>query len=180
MMKALLVATMLVLPCVANAQMPVQAEPSPEMKKLVTAMAGEWRGTSWAMTPRGRVNISSWEKVEPKLGGLTLFVEGRHTSIEKADSGKVVHHAAAMVFFDKNIKKLRIIPVTMDGNTVDTWMTESPIGFDWGFDLPGGFGKVKYNVDLSRPGEWVEKGYFSRDGTTWMPSIELNLKRVSN
>ena len=161
-----------------NAQeMPKQAEASPVMKKLGT-MAGEWRGTSWAMTPQGRVSIDSWEKVESKLNGLVLFVHGRHTSLAKTDSGRVVHEAAGMLYYDGGKQQLKFVPVRFDGGVIETHAKETDKGMEWGFAIPGGAGHVRYNVDLSQPDTWIETGEFSRDGASWMPVMQLNLKRA--
>jgi hypothetical protein len=156
---------------------PTPAEPSAVMKKL-GAMAGEWRGTSWFNLPGGRRNVDSWEKVESKLGGLVLFVHGRHTSLEKSDSGRVVHEAVGILFYDAAAQQLKFVPVIFDGRTVETYVKESDKGMEWGFAFPGGAGQVRYSVDLSQPDVWIETGEFSRDGKTWLPTMQLNLKRV--
>ena len=165
-------------PTQAEAQQIERAKPAPVMEKLAKGLAGEWRGTSWAITATGRRRIDSWEKVDSKLDGLALFVHGRHTSLEKEDSGRVVHEAVAMLYYDLAAKRLRLIPMTMDGRTVETDVTETEKGYIWGFALPNNVGRVRYTVDLSQPDTWIETGEFSRDGTTWMPTLALNLKRV--
>jgi hypothetical protein len=171
------VLALLLMPALAAAQAAVKAEPNSVMKKLAV-LEGEWRGSSWSMVPgRGRVTNESWEKVERKLDGLLFVVHGKHSSIEKADSGKVTHEAVAMVFFDNGKQQLRVVPVRMDGTTVETWAKETEKGMDWGFALPGG-AQFRYVLDVSDPNAWVETGEFSRDGTTWMPVIGLNLRKV--
>ena len=177
-MKLLALVALLALPAAAAAQQPTRAEPSPTMKKLAV-LAGEWRGTSWQMVPgKGRVKSDSWEGVESKLGGLVLQVHGKHSSLEAADSGTVTHEAVAMIFYDGTKKQLRVIPVRMDGGTVDTWANETEKGLDWGFALPNGAGHFRYSVDMSVANKWIETGEYSRDGTTWMPVIGLDLSRV--
>ena len=163
----------LAMPQVARAQ---AAEPAPVMKKL-SAMAGEWHGTAViTVGPQGSANAISWEKVESKLGGLALFVHGRH--VDAADTTKVVHEAVGMLFYDGTTQKLKFIPMIMNGLTVETWANETEKGMDWGFAIPGGVGHVRYQVDLSTPDVWIETGQFSRDGTNWMPTIRMELKRA--
>jgi len=149
------------------------------MMKKLAVMEGEWRGSSWSMTrDRGRVMNDSWERVEKKLDGLLFIAHGKHSSTEKADSGRVTHEAVAMIFFDTGKQALRVVPVRMDGTTVETWAKETEKGMDWGFALPNGAGHFRYVVDFSTPDTWVETGEFSRDGNSWMPVIGLNLRKV--
>ena len=152
------------------------AEPSPIMKKLVTAMAGEWTGTATIMNQQGRHQAKSYEKVESTLQNLVLQVHGRH--VDATDTTRVVHEAIGMLFYDATTQKLRFVPVTMQSQSVTTWANETDKGMDWGFDIPGGAGKVKYNIDVSTPETWIETGSYSRDGTNWMPIFEMNLKRI--
>lgn len=161
------------LPVAVLAQQP--AEPAPVMKKLA-AMVGEWRGTSSIMAPQGRTEAHSWEYVESKLGGLVLIVHGRHTDAK--DTARVMHEAVAMVFHDAATQQLRVVPVRMDGGTVETYAKETEQGLEWGFALPNGAGRIRYRVDLSQPGVWKEVGEFSRDGETWLPTLSIDLKKV--
>ena len=160
------------LPLAGHAQ---RAEPSAAMKKL-GVLAGEWRGTGVFNSREGRQNTVSYEKVESKLGGLALWVHGRH--VDAADTTRVVHEAVGMLYYDGASQKLKFVPVVMNGMSTDTWANVTDKGMDWGFALPNGAGQVRYQVDLSQPDTWIETGEYSRDGSQWLPTIKLELKRV--
>lgn len=152
-----------------------RTEPAPVMKKLAV-MAGEWRGTAQINSREGRMNAISYEQVESKLGGLALWVYGRH--VDAADTTKVVHEAVAMLYYDAQTKQLKFVPVVANGMTSETWANETGSGMDWGFALPNNAGQIRYHVDLSQPDTWIETGEYSRDGTSWMPTIRMELKRI--
>jgi hypothetical protein len=152
-----------------------RAEPSPVMKKL-GVMAGEWRGTAVINGREGRMNAVSYEKVESKLGGLALWVYGRH--VDAADTTKIVHEAVGMLYYDGPAQKLKFVPMVMNGLTAETWANATEQGMDWGFALPNNAGQIRYHVDLSQPDTWIETGEYSRDGTQWLPTIRMELKKV--
>ena len=145
------------------------------MKKL-GVMAGEWRGTAEINTPSGRTNAVSYEQIESKLGGLALWVYGRH--VDATDTTKVVHEAVGMLYYDGLGKQLKFVPVPMSGLTAETWAKETAKGMDWGFALPNNAGQIRYQVDLSQPDTWSETGEYSRDGNHWLPTMRMELKRV--
>lgn len=151
------------------------AEPSPVMKKL-GVMAGEWRGTAQFNSQSGPVQAISYEKIESKLGGLVLWVYGRH--VDATDTTRVVHEAVGMLYYDRLGQQLKFVPVPMSGLTAETWAKETEKGMDWGFSLPNNAGHIRYQVDLSQPDTWVETGDYSRDGTNWMPNIRMELKKA--
>ena len=43
---------------------------------------------------------------------------------------------------------------------------------------PNHAGQIRYHVDLSQPDTWIETGEYSRDGTQWLPTIRMELKKV--
>ena len=47
--------------------------------------------------------------------------------------------------------------------------------FVWGFKVPQG--EVRYVITIEGD-TWTEKGAFSMDGSTWYPTMEMQLKRV--
>src|SRR5438477_10016472 len=76
--------------------------------KKLDAWVGEWKGSGWAATGRDqRSEFTIVEKVQRKVGGSVLLVEGRGT--KKADAGNevVVHEALAVVSYDGKAKRYR-------------------------------------------------------------------------
>ena len=95
------------------------------MKKL-GVMAGEWRGTAVINGREGRMSAISYEKVESKLGGLALWVYGRH--VDAADTTKIVHEAVGMLYYDGPAQKLKFVPMVMNGLTADAWANATDPG----------------------------------------------------
>ncbi|HUS19820.1 MAG TPA: hypothetical protein VMZ25_09235, partial [Terriglobales bacterium] len=79
------------------AQAPTAPDPvaqAQQVKKL-DFIVGEWSGEGWMDLPGGvRETFTSWEKIQSKLDGVALLVEGLHKS--KA-TGKVVHQTLAVI-----------------------------------------------------------------------------------
>ena len=83
-----------------------------------------------------------------------------------------------MLYYDRQGRQLKFVPVPASGLTAETWAKETEKGMDWGFALPNNAGQIRYHVDLSTPDTWIETGEYSRDGNNWMPTIRMELKRV--
>lgn len=150
------------------------------MKKLVWA-AGEWKGVGHvAMGPGERKDSQVHEKLQFKLEGTVLLIEGRGT---RTEGGKemVVHNALAVISFNPGTGKYEMKSWLADGRSTDAWIElVGDRGFDWGFDLPGGVGKTRYKMRLNDKGQWVEKGEFTRDGQQYMEFFEMTLDRVKS
>ena len=74
---------------------------------------GEWKGSGWASSGAGqRHEISMDEKVQRKVGGTVLLVEGRGTT--KTDRGEVVvtHEALASCTTTTRRAAITGIPMT--------------------------------------------------------------------
>ncbi len=145
-----------------------------EMKKL-SHWEGTWKGEGWQMdrSTRQRIQFSVEEKVESKLGGLALFVEGKGKS-DKADF--LGHHAIGLIYYNLDKSTYEMKSITQDGMTTlaKAYIDDSG-NFIWGFDVPGG--QVRFTITLTAD-TWEEKGAFSMDGNTWYPMMEMNLKKV--
>ena len=75
--------------------------------------------------------------------------------------------------FDQQFKFKSYVKEGYTTNAYFTVLSENK--FEWGFDIPGG-GKTRYNIILDPANKtWHEIGEYSRDGNSWMKSIELNL-----
>jgi len=161
-MKKLLVILFLAVPVFA----------ADEMKKL-DWWVGEWSGNaSIRMGPGEPQQVQQVERVQSKLGGRVLLIEGLGKSGDKA-----VHEALGVVSYDEKTKSYTFDAWTARDGHADAWIT---VGDDhtakWGFDTPTG-GKIRYAVKLTEAGEWNEIGEFSRDGTAWSKFFEMTLKK---
>ena len=69
-------------------------------------LAGDWEGEGWVMAgPNARHEFRGTEKVESRLGGQVLLIEGRHFS--KAAPDQKVHDAIALISWDPTRKLYR-------------------------------------------------------------------------
>jgi uncharacterized membrane protein len=162
MMKKLLVILFLAAPVFA----------ADEMKKL-DWWIGEWSGTaSMRMGPGEPQQVQQSERIQSKLGGHILFIEGLGKS-----GDKVVHEALGVVSYNERAKKYEFDAWTAREGHADAWIE---VGDDksvkWGFDTPTG-GKIRYSARLTEAGEWNEIGEFSRDGSSWTKFFEMTLKK---
>ncbi len=152
---------------------PDPAAQSAQVKKL-DFIVGEWNGEGWMDMPGGAREIfTSWEKVQSKLDGLALLVEGLHKS--KA-TGKVVHQTLAVLSYDEPAKNFRFKTNLANGRAGDfTGSVPSDNVFVWGMDSPRN--KIRYTITLNAKGEWFEIGEYSADGATWRKFFEMTLRK---
>lgn len=149
-----------------------------EMKKL-DFLIGEWQGEGWTEFVQGqRRTAPITEKVQSKLGGTILLVEGMGK--KKAEGGReevVVHNALGVISYDAGAKLYRVRSYLADGRATDSEASFVEDGFQWRFKTPQGL-SIKYTVKLTEKGEWFERGEMSQDGKTWRQFHEMTLRKV--
>lgn len=174
----LLATLCLVLPLAALAQMPdfKRDEQLAEMKKLAW-MVGEWRGTgSMQMGPGHDEKSQVHERIEWKLDGLAILVEGVGTRTDTDGKEIKVHHALATISWSPDCKCYRFPAQTMLGSHVNAEMRIVGDAVVWGFKT--GQMNIRYTIRQSEKGQWTEAGERSLDGKTWLRFFEMNLDRV--
>ena len=165
----------------AYTQPPNAAINKEEMKKL-SAWIGQWKGEgSMQMGPGEPKKSTVDERIEMKLDGTILVVEGIGKNTDPATKQEmVVHNAFGIISYDVASKSYKFKTYTKEGRSADTYF--NIIGenkYEWGFDIPSG-GKMKYTITLDPVKKtWNEIGEFSRDGAIWMKSFEMNLVKVN-
>lgn len=167
-------------PTIATAQETV-APPQPpnqEMSKL-DFLVGEWKGEAWVQMGASvkREYILQTEKVQSKLGGKVLLIEGLGCEKrEDGTAGKIVHDALAIVSWDPQKKQHRFNSYVVGRPGVDTTIDVGDKTAVWGMTTPQG-SRIRYTIRLTDNGEWNEIGEFSRDGEKWSKFFEMNLRR---
>ena len=162
-----------------HAQAPVDTPASlqrTEMKKL-DFLVGEWKGESSIVigTEKRRSNVS--EKIEKRLNGLALIIEGVG-SVKQPDGGeRIVHHALAMVNYDESTQKYRFMSQIDKGYFTNADATIEDGAFCWRLKNAQ-MGDVRYQIRLTADGKWSETGEYSRDGKNWTPFFESLLTKV--
>lgn len=142
------------------------------MNKL-SFMTGSWEGTGWIQMGNGsKETFKVSETVQKKLRGLVYLIEGHGTT-----GGDTTHNAIAIISWDAEKKEYSFESHTFDGRSADASAVLEGKNFTWGFDIPGR-GKIRYDLKITEDNKWNEKGFFSPDGDTWYPFMEMNLERI--
>jgi len=158
----------------ARAQMPDGSASRAAMQKL-DFMVGRWKGEAWMIRGTERIHTTMTEVVERKLGGVAFLVEGLGVVPGPgAEAPRVVHNALAVISFDPQAQGYVLRSYIASGQSGDFVLTPIEGGVIWSREVPGG--RIRNTAKIGN-GEWHEIGEFSRDGTTWMQIMELNLKK---
>lgn len=138
-------------------------------------LLGRWEGPATIdMGPRGKLTLTQREWVHTASGGTVIGVTGQGTD----SAGRVVFDAFAVIYPGRDGKPA-IRAHRMDGQWVDPVVVLGEHGFTWSFPDPRA-GQVRYTFRLTPAGEWHEIGERSADGQTWVPFMEMTLKRVGD
>jgi hypothetical protein len=150
-----------------------------EAMKKMNFLMGEWKGQGWTeFVPGDRRTASITEKVQSKMGGMVLLIEGLGTTkVPGTQEEKVVHNAMAVLWYDHQAKLYRLRSFLIDGRAVDAEAKFIGEAFQWSFKPPYG-GSVRYTISLTDKGEWFEMGEMSEDGNSWRKFHEMTLQRV--
>ena len=157
-------------PVVAQAPVPDPAHLA-EMKKL-DWLVGKWEGmATYQMGPDQKSTVTQVETIQSKLGGTLLVIEG----LGKVGD-KVVHEAFGIVHWDTGTKGLKLSAHLADGRSVvaDAKVTNGVL--EWSFDTPQG--SMRYVIERTEDGGWLEKGFRNRPGGTPVEFFEMKLVKV--
>ena len=165
-----------VVPVTAFAQAPEPTAQKEAMAKL-SYWAGTWKGKGTAVIGPGQQRETEvTEKIESKVSGLVLYIEGLGTTLQEDGKMKVTHDALGVVWYDPAAKQYRIKTFVMQGFTMESELKPSGDGFEWGFKYSDNGPTLKYTIH-NRDGKWNEVGEMSMDGKTWRKIFEMNLKK---
>jgi hypothetical protein len=141
--------------------------------KKIDFLVGNWVGDGWMEVQGQKTSFSSSEKVQSKLDGTILTIEGLHKS--KTD-GRIVHNAFAVISYDERANGYRFMSHLADGRFGDNKGSVDNGTFIWQLEIPRG--KIQYKIKLNDKGEWSEVGEYSPDGTNWHQIFEMTLHKV--
>ena len=137
-------------------------------------LIGEWDGAGTMHSRSGSSTASIREKVEARLGGRVLLMEGIGREPYADGTGRVLHHAFGVLSYDPETREY-IFRAFRDGGAINPVSRLADGVFTWEFDIPGG-GRTRY-VIRNDSGEWLETGEYSLDGSTWRKFFEMRLHR---
>ena len=154
---------------------------SKEKMKAFAGWVGRWQGEGAMQMGPGEPKKSSVdEKIESKLEGTIIVVEGIGKTINPTTNQEtVVHHAFGVLSYDQATGQYKFRTYLKDGRGTEAWFTVTGENkFQWGFDIPNG-GKTRYSIVIDPVQKtWNEIGEYARDGSTWSKFFEMNLKKV--
>ncbi|MBP6334894.1 MAG: hypothetical protein KA444_05425 [Bacteroidia bacterium] len=137
-------------------------------------LSGNWSGEGWIQMGKEKHFFSQEEKVESKLKGSVIVIDGLG---KEKEGEKIIHQAFAVISYDMHEKKYMMRAYKADGNYVDANVTVEDDGsFVWGFTHPQA-GQMKYTIKLI-DNKWVEKGEMNRDGQRWIQFFEMTLNKI--
>lgn len=176
-LRSILAITLVVTPAAAAAQ--ILPDPAPELAHLHW-LVGDWEGSGWMQGPDGRRSeFEGTERVEPRMDGRVIVVEGAFTADLGPNMGRVPVHQALGVFSHQRGKGVRFSTWTARGGAGEAHAAEVSEGrIVWGYDDPRQ-GRVRYTITHTSDGEWLEIGETLRDGAPPEQFFEMRLRRLS-
>jgi hypothetical protein len=158
-----------------GAKIPAQQPPSHSVEIQRQAMgklsflAGHWSGPLTVVRGSGEpLHLTQTERVQFKLDGLVLLIEGRSTGSD----GKAAFEALATIAYDDEAGKYRIRAFN-DGRYLDTELTALADGFSWGFEA--GPAHIVNAMRLTPTGQWHETTQMTMGNNPPMPSVDMML-----
>lgn len=140
------------------------------MQKLAF-LAGGWSGPVTIIRGPGEpLRLQQTERVEFKLDGLVLLIEGHGTGAD----GKTQFEALATVAYDDATHTYRIRAYN-GGHYVDTELSVVADGFSWEFQA--GPAHVINTMQLNPKGQWQETTEMTMGNSPARKSVEMLLDR---
>jgi hypothetical protein len=156
-----------------------QLPPVPPSMAALDFMVGEWEGSGWIeYAPGQRGEFSGRERVERRMGGRVLLVEGDFTSWMGPQQGHVpVHQALGVLSWDPAAAGFTFRAYTAQQSDAGAWRaTVDGRRLVWGYEDPS-FGVVRFTIEVDDDGTWHEHGVVSADGgETWRRFFEMTLR----
>ena len=177
--KCLLFVGLVFLPnSLVHGQVSLSPEAPKEMKQL-EFLVGGWKGSgtlSQGPTLTSEVEVS--ERVQYKLNGSVLMIEGRGISKQSDGMEKVVHDALALISFDKQKNAFVMQSYRAGGEMLTPEIEVAPGKIVWSFVQPQSKGRIRFTLTVDDDGNWQELGEFSPSGQNeWYPFFNMKLKK---
>lgn len=170
------------LPVTRAAEAPPTLPPVVALEEQRTAMArlsymaGNWVGSGWLETGNGRSSFHGAERVQTKLEGLALLVEGNFLAKDAKTGQDVPAHATlAVISFDPASKTYRFKSWLATGSSGERELKLTADGWQWEITHPRG--TIRYTTSFPA-GEWLEIGERSVDARSWQKFFEMRLRRA--
>jgi hypothetical protein len=143
-----------------------------EKMRFFDKAVGEWEGNAIALTPEGKITLNQHEKVEFKLNGTILTVEGTGRN----ELGEITFNAFGILFFDTKENAFKIKAFRDNGQvTLADIEILAPGHFIWSFS-PNPSTHIRYSTKFNDT-EWHETGEYSGDNKNWIPIFSMSLTK---
>jgi hypothetical protein len=176
-----LLATLLMLASRSMVAQPAQVDTAARRRAMdkIAFLVGDWAGEATAFVAGGQ-QMRMWQSewVRPKLKGQILAVEGMGRRLLAGGPADTLFNAWATIEWSPD-KGYMMKSTTLDGRSGEFPLTVTDSGFTWGIELPAG-ARVRYTMRLTTSGEWSEFGEYTRDGSQWLPVMNMRLKRTQS
>lgn len=140
-------------------------------------MVGDWHGEGWILTPDGRrMAFAGSERVQQKLDGLALLVEGAFAAPDSATGREVpVHATLGVIAYDPRTSAYRFDTWLASGIAAQHRLEVEATGWRWQIETPAG--PIRYSMTLTPDGAWSERGERAVPGGTWEQFFAMHLRR---
>jgi len=139
-------------------------------------MVGEWSGEGWMDFGGNRVTFRGTERIQKKLDGTVLLVEGHFLAKPPGATAEVpVHSTLGVISFDPQAKKYQFASWLATGSSGERELTLDTAGWRWQMESPRG--TIRYIMKLTDAGEWFEIGERTSDGSSWHKFFEMTLQK---
>ncbi len=162
----------------AQGRPPDTSGPQKAAMQKLAYMAGDWQGEGWmVMGPGPRETFRGSEKVQSKLFGLALLVEGAFFAPDSAGGERPVHTTLGVITWNPTTQKYGFRYWLASGWTGERDLILTDDGWYW--EMPAGPGAtIRYTMTLE-DGAWSEIGERTTDqGKTWTKFFEMNLRKA--
>jgi len=141
-----------------------------ELNPLST-WVGTWEGEGWSMDEQmQKQTFQLVEEVESKIDGLAIAMDAKGVNAQ----GAISHHAYGLVMYDIDRMAFIIQSLTKDGYVMRSEGKLDAGILSWQVDVP--HGQLRYSIQV-KGNEWIEKGAYSEDGSTWWPFMEFKMTK---
>ncbi|HSH44336.1 MAG TPA: hypothetical protein VK966_00635 [Longimicrobiales bacterium] len=149
--------------------------PVPAEMEAVSWLEGEWEGEGWMERGGRRMEFQGGEKVERRMGGRLLVVEGDF-AIEAGDRRIPVHQALGIISWAPDAGYTFRTYTARGGGGEAHGAAVSDGRVVWGFESPDG-SRIRYTITRTAEGLWLEEGHVSSGGD-WRQFFEMTLRPV--
>lgn len=156
-----------------------QPDFSQQAKQKIAAldvMVGDWEGTGYLFTPRGKEASQVTEKIQYKLDSTVIMAEGKGVITLEDGTQQTVHDAIGIVSYNSFTKQYQMNSFISKGmSTQAKFEIQDANNMVWWIEA--GPSTIRYSLTI-KDDIWKEIGERSMDGENWQQFFEMELKKI--